>query len=370
MEDPKKIAFDESLPTVLFVLRDTGGCGFYRCLQPALHLRRSHLFNTITDVRDTTPEHILQADIVVFQNIGSPSSFEAFNFALASKKAVVVEVDDYLNGVSPHNPGSASWNPSTLYLHRATQQMQKAFAMTVSTPQLAREYFPYNERIHVLPNFLDKEKWDMPHTKNMDGMIRIGWSGGNAHLDDLKMIEKVIEKIVREYDGKVKFEMMGMVKQELKATFGHLGEFSETCPKCNYQGEFKVWNPENQDNYPIVLSSHGWDIALAPVVDTAFNNAKSDLKIKEYAACGYPVVASKVTPYEEAVADGARALLCKGFDEWYNSIKELIEDEDARRETIKGNKEWIATKWIDDNVTLYADTYKNILENFKSFNPS
>jgi len=367
--EAKKIPFDKDLPTVLFILRDDGGCGFYRCLQPAMFLRRARLFNTITDMRATTPEHILQADLIVFQDIGSTQSLEAFNFALAQGKPVVVEVDDYLNGVSPHNPGYGAWNPSTLFIPRAVIQMQKASAMTVSTPQLAREYFPHNKNIHVLPNFLDKDKWSNNQEKTMDGMIRIGWSGGNAHLDDLQMISKVIEKVVRKYDGKVKFEMMGMVKQELKNTFGHLGEFSETCPHCNYQGEFKVWNPENQDNYPLVLASHGWDIALAPVIDTAFNNAKSDLKLKEYSTCGFAPIASRVTPYEEAQEQGCDVLLCKSFDEWYNNIIELIENEDKRRQMVKNNHKWMEKNWIDENVYLYAGVYEEIIEKHKKLKP-
>jgi len=364
---PEEIKFNKDLPTALFVVRDKGGCGYYRCYQPASFLRTRGLMNTIVDFKETTPEHIMQADIVIFQEAGSPKSIEAMKFAKDNKKPVVIEMDDEVRTISPHNIGGyGAWNPGTLYIYRFIQQIIAADAVIVSTPQLAREYFPYNKQIFVLPNFLNENKWNNPQVKKNDGYIRIGWAGGNAHLDDLKMISKVIEKIVKEYKGKVKFETMGMVKHELGDTFAALEEFHDTCPKCGYQGESITWTGESLENYPLVLASHGWDIALAPIVNTSFNSAKSDLKLKEYSATGYPVIASAVTPYIEAKEDGCDVLLAKTFDEWYNYIKDLIDNPDKRSEIVKNNKDWVSKKWIGDNITLYYDAFKQIIDNYKS----
>lgn len=361
LEDPKQIPFNPALPTVLFVARDEGGCGYYRCYQPAVALRRLGLANTMVDMRETTPEHIQKADIVVFQAIGVLSSIEAMDFALKENKAVVVEIDDFLHVVSPHNPAYSSWNPNNLILGRAVEQIKRADGLTVSTPQLAREFAPYQDNIFVLPNFLGKHLWDdLPVQKKTDGVIRLGWAGGNAHFDDLKLIAPVIEKIVKEYGGKVKFETMGMTKQELKGAFS-MEEFFEICPKCGYQGEVHHLPGEKIEDYPQILASYGWDIALAPIVETAFNMAKSDLKLKEYAAVGFPMVASAVTPYREARANGCHVRLASNFKEWYNYIKELIEHPETRDKIAKDNKEWVKQYWIDDNAKHYLDTFQQIL---------
>lgn len=362
--DAASIPFDKNLPTALFVIRDKGGCGFYRCLQPALHLRSRQLINTITDFKVTTREHILQADIIIFQEAGSPQAMEAMNFAIANKKPVVVECDDFLHHVSPNNiAGYGAWNTGTLFLHRFVQMMFKATAMIVATPQLAREYAPYNKNIFVLPNFLNENKWDNPQTKKMDGYLRVGWCGGNAHGDDLKMIAKVIEKIIHEHKDKVKFETMGMLKGELGNTFNSLEEFGSVCPKCNYQGDSVTYAGESLDNYPLVLASHGWDIAVAPVINNSFGNCKSDLKLKEYSAVGYPIVASDVVPYREAKELGCDVLLAKNFNEWYNNLEELIGNPERRDKMAKRNKEWVSKYWIGDNVPLYAETFKQIISN-------
>lgn len=360
---PEDVKFNNELPTVLFVVRDKGGCGYYRCYQPASFLRTRGLMNAIVDFKETTPEHIMKADIIVFQETGSPKSVEAMNFAKQNNKPIVIELDDEIRTISPHNEGGyGAWNPGTLFIHRFIQQAMSADAMIVSTPQLAREFFPYNKTIYVVPNFLNEGKWSNNQIKKQDGYFRIGWAGGNAHLDDLKMISKVIEKIVKEYAGKVKFETMGMVKGELGNTFTALEEFNETCPKCGYQGESVTWTGESLENYPLVLASHGWDLALAPIVNTSFNSAKSDLKLKEYSATGYPIVASEVTPYIEAKEKGCDVLLAKTFDEWYNNIKELIDNQDRRAEMVKHNREWMKKNWIADNIFLYYDSFMQIID--------
>ncbi len=362
--DPTKIEFNPELKTILYILRDKGGCGFYRCSQPATFLRVRGLMNAIVDFKNTTRQHILQSDIIVFQESGSSISVDAMNFAIENKKPVVIETDDFLHKVSPHNKsGYGAWNPSTLFLHRFVQQMIKSNAVTVSTPQLARELFPYNDKIYILPNFLNEDKWSkLQQTKKNDGLIRIGWAGGNAHKDDLMMISKVIEKIIHEYKGKIKFETMGMIKAELQGVFNNLEEFHEVCPKCNYQGESVTWIGEELDNYPMVLASHGWDIAVAPVINESFGNAKSDLKLKEYSAIGFPIVASDVVPYREALEDGCDVLLAKSFKEWYNNIKELVENPEHREKMRKANKKWVADKWIGENIQLYADVYHQIID--------
>jgi len=362
-ENPKNVEFNNALPTALFIVRDKGGCGYYRCYQPASFLRTRGLMNTIVDFKETTREHILQADIIIFQEAGSMKSVEAMNFAKENGKPVVIEMDDEIRTVSPHNIGGyGAWNPGTLFIHRFIEQIKRVDAVVVSTPQLAREYSLYNDSIFVLPNFLNENKWDNNQIKKQDGYLRIGWAGGNAHLDDLKLVSKVIEKIIKEYKGKVKFETMGMVKKELENVFSNLEEFHETCPKCGYQGESVTWTGESLDNYPLVLASHGWDVAIAPIVNTSFNCAKSDLKLKEYAATGYPIVASAVTPYIEAKEDGCDVLLAKTFDQWYNYIKELLDNEDRRKEIVKNNKKWVSDKWIADNIILYYDAFKQIIE--------
>lgn len=361
MENPRDIKFNPNIPTVLFVLREASGCGFYRCLQPALALRKRGLMNTITDVSKTTEDHIKQSDVIVLQSPGTPNGMEILQLAEKHKKAVLVEIDDYVHGVSLNNQGSLAWNPGTLFTHRFNEISKRAAGMIVATPQLAREYFMLNKTIFIIPNYLDEDTWSVNKEKQNDGIIRIGWSGGNAHIDDLRMVSPVITRIVKEYDGKVKFETMGPEKSELLDTFPLIG-YVDKCPRCEFSGEVRSLGGVPIEQYPATLGSFGWDLTIAPVVDTAFNNAKSDLKLKESSAIGYPTVASDVTPYREAQRLGWTGLLARTHDEWYTSIKDLIDHPEKRMQMEMANKEWIKGYWIDDHSQDYFEVLNKFIK--------
>ena len=349
------------LPKIVFVARDDGGCGQFRIRQPAEFIRRMGLAE-VKVFQNIVPEaELLWANLVVMQEMGSTNAGHIVSILLKNKIPFISEFDDFIQHVSPNNIGGAgAWNPGNLFIHRAMEQARRSSALTVSTNQLAREYFPYNNLIYVVPNYLDKDLWDVPIARKNDGKIRIGWCGGNAHGDDLHMVSKVIERIVKEYDGKVVFETMGMARQELNGVFA-MKDFPEVCPKCNYEGEIHHFLGESFKDYPLVLASKGWDLAIAPVIDNGFGNAKSDLKIKEATAVGLPIVASSVVPYREAVDNGAEVLLATTYNEWYNSIKELIENPGKREAIAKSNREWIKQYWIQDNAKNIFRVYEQII---------
>jgi glycosyltransferase involved in cell wall biosynthesis len=339
------------------VARDNGGCGFYRCRQPAEFIKRMGLAEVEVFQNVAPEDKILAADLVIMQEMGSVNAGNLMHFMVDNKIPYVAEFDDFIQHVSPHNlAGYGAWNPGTLFVNRAMALARGAMGMTVSTPQLAREYFPYNQTIYVVPNYLDKDRWDVPVVKRNDDKIRIGWAGGNAHADDLKMIAKVLDKIVKEFKGKVIFETMGMTKNELAGVFP-MTDFTNVCPSCGYEGELHHYPGELLDQYPLVLASKGWDIAVAPVINNSFNNCKSDIKIKEYSAMCMPVVASPITPYVEAKQTGADIRFANNFEEWYNVLKELIKNPKERGEMVKKNKEWVANYWIQDNTQKIFEVY-------------
>ena len=355
---------DNKIFNILFVARDDGGCGFYRCIQPAKFIKRMGLAETDVVFNSPSEEQLRWADLVIMQEMGSVSAMNIVKFLLENKIPYVSEIDDFLHHVSPNNTaGFGAWNPSTLYVQRSMNQIRQGLALTVSTEWLAREYFPYHQNIFVIPNYLDQDKWVNPSAKMRDEKIRIGWAGGNAHKDDLFMVSGVIEKIVKESNGKVVFETMGMTERELSGVF-NLEKFADTCSNCNHSGQIRHHAPEAYENYPLVLAGKGWDIAIAPVIDNSFGNAKSDLKIKEYSACGIPVVASNVAPYRGALASGASIALATTFDEWYTAIKYYIKNKERRIEAARHNKKWVEQYWIQENAQKTFEIYKNLINAF------
>jgi len=347
---------------ILFVSRDQGGCGFYRCQQPAAFLKRAGLFDAETVFQSPSREQLMSADLVVMQEMGSARASGIARFMVERRIPFLAEFDDFIHHVSPRNLGGwPGWNPSTLMVHRSMEMARAAFGIQVSTNQLAREYFPYNPTVYILPNWLDRDLWDVPVGRKGDGKVRIGWAGGNAHGDDLKMVSKVIEKVIRDSDGKAVFETMGMTANELHAHFPMQPTPPGSCEKCGHEGPLHHHAGESLREYPGGLAAKGWDIAIAPVIGNSFGAAKSDLKVKEYSALGLPVVASRVQPYVEAQAAGAPVALADSFEEWYDAVMGLVRDRGLREDVGRKGRQWAQGNWIQDRVFGISSVYNDVI---------
>ena len=111
------------------------------------------------------------------------------------------------------------------------------------------------------------------------------------------------------------------------------GRVATSTSSCSWSGSKRVRSP---GDHVVRASSHpdqllhcpyaansfpgsaarasAWDVAVAPLHDTAFNRCKSDLKFLEYAALGLPGIYSDVVPYKHAVRHEETGLLTENTD--------------------------------------------------------
>ncbi|MBF8675968.1 glycosyltransferase [Pseudomonas fulva] len=99
----------------------------------------------------------------------------------------------------------------------------------------------------------------------------------------------------------------------------------------SHSGPIEIFNPNVKTISRVdfnemlnVISQH--DIALAPLENTVFNNAKSNIKFIECGSQGVPVIASPRDEFRTAITHGVNGWLCESQDEWFTQLEKLVKD--------------------------------------------
>jgi hypothetical protein len=95
----------------------------------------------------------------------------------------------------------------------------------------------------------------------------------------------------------------------------------------------------------LVAAESTFDIGLAPLVDTPFNRARSNVKLKEYASAGAMWLASPVGPYVGMGEAEGGALVADG--EWYAALERYVLDAESRRQLADRARAWAQLQTAD-----------------------
>lgn len=74
-----------------------------------------------------------------------------------------------------------------------------------------------------------------------------------------------------------------------------------------------------------------FDLNLAPLEPTVFNDCKSNIKFLEAAQSSVPTVASPCAEFADAIQDGENGFLATNEEEWFMALKRLVESSELRR---------------------------------------
>ncbi len=241
----------------------------------------------------------------------------------------VYELDDYLPNLPLKSVHRQTMPRDVLKsLRRALARVDR---FVVSTPALAEAFAGAHADIRVALNRLPPAMWNsLPHSRRNSGpRPRVGWAGGIGHLGDLEMVADVVRALA----GEVDWIFLGLCPKDLRP---YVAEFHPGV---------------DIERYPRVLARLDLDLAIAPLEDNMFNTCKSNLRLLEYGACGFPVVCSDIEPYRGALP--VRRVRNRHRD-WIAAIREHLAEPDARadagdklREAIR--KDWMLTgQGLDD----------------------
>ena len=193
-----------------------------------------------------------------------------------------------------------------------------------TTEALARELKNYVPDVFINRNVASEEMWKLSedalrnkqNKNNTDNNIIIGYfSGSISHNPDFEMIAKPLAKILKEYKN-VKLLILGYLS---------LPKYLDEYKKRIINETFKDWR-----ELPKIISNI--DINIAPIESNIFNEAKSENKWVEAALVKVPTIASNFGAFKQTIIHNKTGLLCSNINEWYISLKALINNINLRKE--------------------------------------
>lgn len=311
-----------------------GGVGYYRQIMPAKHMPKFTFIHAGKQLLDVTPETMEQtvgelvrnSDLVYTKHLDNPYAvYTLLGACDYYKKPLIVDFDDNVFTTDGLSPNGYVY-PEGQARHYLETLLQSATAITVSSKSLVPVYEKYT-KVHVLPNAVDMGDWTW--AKRSHERFTVGWAGSASHAKDHSVLESVYPEVA-ERNPDVVFSFVGhMLPEHIQSVKGLKRKNWEIRPGISW------WegNPENNMTYPRLLAENGYDVGLAPLIESQFNASRSLAKWFEYTMTGIPTIASEWGPYLD-LRDGQDAYLVKTQSGWVEAIDHLIKNKNDRERLV------------------------------------
>jgi glycosyltransferase involved in cell wall biosynthesis len=349
-----------SAPPVIrvFAGHDGGsGCAYYRMTLPLAELGRHDGFE-VTYANSSygpgrppgiTLSQLQGHHVIVAQRWNKHDGLATWRRARGPYSRLVYELDDDLWNVSAEN-----WNAYHLYgdpkIQDATQHAaETADLVTVSTEPLARvmREVAGHDRVAVLPNCIPGWVIRLPRPAERD-RPRAGWQGGASHGVDIGEVASPVRRFLRRFPG-WDLQLNG---QDYRETFAGAGVPED---RMFHVGWVPVY--EHPEEY---FAGIDFDIGLAPLWPTPFNDSKSFIKVVEYGARGIPSIASDCPAYRDVITHGVDGFLVKQDHEWLKYLSELAADDELRVKMGAAAREMASRHLIEDHWQDWAAAYRGM----------
>ena len=337
---------------------DPYACGGYRMTWPAEALRaQGH------DVRVVPPSNRTgiggdidsrtgrlvdvrippDADVIVMQRVSLAHLSNGIKMIRAKGVAVVVDMDDDLTKIDPNNPAFYAMRSDAGDLRHtwrnAHQACLDATLVTVSTPALLPVYAPHGRGV-VLENCVPASYLDVPH----DDSPVVGWPGStHSHPFDVQEVGPAVARLLREGHA-----------------YRGVGPADGLREALGLDADPDVTGSVELDEWPDALAGLG--VGLAPLADTAFNAAKSRLKIVELSSVGVPWVASPRAEYVRWHRKTGVGLMAERPKDWYRQVKRLVSDPVLRADQSAAGRAAMVGETIEGNAWRWLEAWESALQ--------
>ena len=364
-------------PAVLAIASDIYGCGFYRVFNPIGMLKQLQLADVIMLYQGAHPIDIFQdqrlqkADIVIGQRIydkswlaGIFTQRDRFGFKF------LYEIDDSLDTIDQSNPAFKffRYKNKREVLDIYHNALRYSDAVITTTEYLAKESEQWVNKAYVLPNGIDPSEIfyeNIPKSSYTDA-IRIGWWAGSSHQDDIMVVLNVLDQMMEKYQN-VELFFWGFMPDKnifhISQQHGLINKSYEYF--ANFYKKYKsriIFYPfvETELFHPL-LSTFQFDIVIAPLKCSTFDESKSELKLVESGFLKIPVVASPIFPYKKLIKNGINGFIADKTIDWIRYLDLLISNPAKRREIGNNLFNDVSIEYDIRNIALrYIKTFEEI----------
>ena len=303
-------------------------CTRYRVLNKAEQLRKNGFAVKVVNASEFSLTQALYAShIIIYRAPWSAQLQLLCDLAREEHKPVYFDIDDlvfdtlytdqlsYTQGLSEKEKGNYDAG-----VKNYGKMLAACDGAITSTNQLKEELFKYKDSVLLNRNLASSEliavsSQFLKEDFGADDRIKIGYfSGSISHNENFELIKPAIKEVLDNYPF-VELHIVGHldIPQDMK----------------QYTQRIIIHEYVDWKALPQLISQV--DINLAPLVDSVFNRAKSEIKWIEAALVKVPTIASHIGAFADMMIDGQTGLLAKD-SEWKEKLESLILSADLRRE--------------------------------------
>ncbi len=288
-------------------------CGFIRLLLPLDYVARTTEIIVESVTVFTATRRI--ADVLVCQRHATKDvagANELIAHCRATGMKLVYDIDDDLFGTFGEHPEFRYLEATAPVVDRL---LHAADHVWVSSEVLKERTAKIRSDSILLPNQLDERIWVSPNREiPSDSPVRILYMGTATHDIDYAFIEAVADRLADRFGKRVSFEIIGVTNRDnLSSSVSRI--IPPEGARISYPA-FVEW----------LVAQSRWHIGVAPLIETPFAAAKSEIKLLDYAALRLPTVASEMGPYQNFGSHEGVILSRNKVSAWVTKLDGLVVD--------------------------------------------
>jgi glycosyltransferase involved in cell wall biosynthesis len=293
------------------------------------------------DQRNVPPpfEQLRQADVVHMWRLFRGPARRLATALREAGVAVVFDNDDDMTRVPKGSPAYREMKAARDQVASELSAMLKlADLVTTTCGELAGRLRRLGGNARVVENYV--ESGFVRQRRIAGDGVTVGWVAAAEHRGDLK-------------DLRLRRTLDAVLEQQPHVSLVSVG-VDLGLQSDRYTHVRHVPFPQLPDTIA------QFDVALAPIADVSFNRVRSNIKVKEYAACGVPWLASPIGPYRD-LGEQQGGRLVPDFG-WVDALADVVTDDRARETLAERAAAWGRTQTVARNVGEWEAVFAEAAE--------